>query len=164
MDSLDISLILSITLCSLVSGFIFSYAIVVMPGLADLNDKDFLRAFQATDAVIQKNQPMFMFTWVGSIVSLVCTIFVSVTSLGLSEAWLVVLLSVIYLLGVHGITIVVHLPLNNRIQQVVIGAFSDEAIKNERVKFEKKWNVFNSIRTSISVSVTLLLLILLTLR
>ena len=164
MDLLDISLILSITLCSLVSGFISTYAIVVMPGLSNLSDRDFIRAFQVTDAVIQNNQPVFMFTWVGSIVSLVITIFTSVISFGLAETWLVVLLSVIYLLGVHGVTLAVHIPLNNHVQKVVIEELNDEAIKRERVKFERKWNVFNNIRTSISVSATLLLLILLSLR
>lgn len=99
MDFLDISLIFSITLCSLVSGFIFTYAIVVMPGLSNLNDKEFIRAFQVTDAVIQNNQPIFMFTWIGSIVSLLITILISVVNFGLSEAWLIVLLSVFYLLG-----------------------------------------------------------------
>ena len=52
MDVLDISLILSIISCSLVARFIFTYAIVVMPDLSNLNDKDFLRAVQVTDAVI----------------------------------------------------------------------------------------------------------------
>ena len=164
MDLLDISLILSIALCSLVSGFISTYAIVVMPGLSNLSDRDFIRAFQVTDAVIQNNQPVFMFTWVGSIVSLVITIFTSVISFGLAETWLVVLLSVIYLLGVHGVTLAVHIPLNNHVQKVAIEELNDEAIKRERVKFERKWNVFNNIRTSISVSATLLLLILLSLR
>ena len=164
MDLLDISLILSITLYSLVSGFIFTYAIVVMPGLSNLSDRDFITAFQVTDAVIQNNQPVFMFTWVGSIVSLVTTIVTSVISFGLAETWLVVLLSVIYLLGVHSVTLAVHIPLNNHVQKVVMEDLSDEAIKDERVKFERKWNVFNNIRTSISVSATLLLLILLSLR
>ena len=117
MDLLDISLIFSITFCSLVSGFIFTYAIVVMPGLSNLNDKEFLRAFQVTDAVIQNNQPIFMFTWIGSIVSLLSTILTSVAGFGLSETWLVVLFSVVYLLGVHGVTIAIHIPLNNNIQK-----------------------------------------------
>ena len=164
MDLLDISLIFSITLCSLVSGFIFTYAIVVMPGLSNLNDKEFIRAFQFTDAVIQNNQPIFMFTWIGSIVSLLITILISVINFGLSEAWLIVLMSVFYLLGVQGITIAIHIPLNNHIQKVVIEELSDEAIAEERVKFERKWNYFNNIRTSISISVSLLLLILLSMR
>ena len=73
MDLLGISLISSVTLCSLVSGFIFTYSIVVMPGLSNLNDKDFLKAFQVTDAVIQNNQPLFMFTWIGSILAVLAT-------------------------------------------------------------------------------------------
>ena len=164
MDLLDISLIFSITLCSLVSGFIFTYAIVVMPGLSNLNDKEFIRAFQVTDAVIQNNQPIFMFTWIGSIVSLLITILISVINFGLSEAWLIVIISVFYLLGVQGITIAIHIPLNNHIQKVVIEELSDEAMTEERVKFERKWNYFNNIRTSISISISLLLLILLSLR
>ena len=164
MDLLDISLIFSITLCSLVSGFIFTYAIVVMPGLSNLNDKEFIRAFQVTDAVIQNNQPIFMFTWIGSIVSLLITILTSVVGFELSETWLVILFSVIYLLGVHGITIAILIPLNNHIQKVEIEELNDEAITDERVKFERKWNYFNNIRTSISISVSLLLLTQLSLR
>ena len=164
MDLLDISLIFSITFCSLVSGFIFTYAIVVMPGLSNLNDKEFIRAFQVTDAVIQNNQPIFMFTWIGSIVSLLGTILTSVVGFGLLETWLVVLFSVVYLLGVHGITIAIHIPLNNNIQKVLIEGLNGKAIMDERVKFERKWNYFNNIRTSVSISVSLLLLILLSLR
>ena len=164
MDLLDVSLIFSITLCSLVSGFIFTYAIIVMPGLSNLNDKEFIRAFQVTDAVIQNNQPIFMLTWIGSIVSLLSTILTSIISFGLSETWMVVLLSIFYLLGVQGITISIHIPLNNQIQKVLIEELNDEAITDERVKFERKWNFFNNIRTSISISVTLLLLIILSLR
>ena len=164
MDLLDISLIFSITLCGLVSGFIFTYAMIVMPGLSNLNDKEFIRAFQVTDAVIQNNQPIFMLTWIGSIVSLLSTILTSIISFGLSETWLVVLLSIFYLLGVQGITISIHIPLNNQIQKVLIEELNDEAITDERVKFERKWNFFNNIRTSISISVTLLLLIILSLR
>ena len=164
MDLLNISLIFTITLCSLVSGFIFTYAIVVMPGLSNLNNREFIRAFQVTDAVIQNNHPIFMFTWIGSIFSLLSTILISFVSFAFDETWLVVLLCVFYLFGVHGTTIAIHIPLNNHIQKVLIEELNDAAITDERVKFERKWNYFNNIRTSISVSVSFLLLILLSLR
>ena len=135
-----------------------------MPGLSNLNDKEFIRAFQVTDSVIQNNQPIFMLTWIGSIVSLLSTILTSIISFGLSDTWLVVFFSVVYLLGVQGITIAIHIPLNNQIQKVLIEELNDQAITDERVKFERKWNFFNNIRTSISISVTLLLLIILSLR
>ena len=164
MDVLDISLIFSILTCSLVGGFIFTYAIVVMPGLSKLNDKDFLRAFQVTDAVIQNKQPLFMFTWIGSIVAMLTTILVSLESVGLPETWLILLIGVTYLLGVQGITVVIHIPLNNHIQKVKIEELNDETLANERLKFETKWNFFNYIRTAIAISVSVLLLTILTIR
>ncbi|MBT6271640.1 MAG: DUF1772 domain-containing protein [Rhodobacteraceae bacterium] len=164
MDVLNISLIFSILSCSLVGGFIFTYAVVVMPGLSKLNDKDFLRAFQVTDAIIQNKQSLFMFTWIGSIVAMLTTILVSLVSVGLSETWLILLIGVAYLLGVQGITVAIHIPLNNHIQKVKIEELNDETLANERLKFETRWNFFNYIRTSIALSVSVLMLILLTIR
>jgi uncharacterized membrane protein len=164
MDLLDISLILSILSCSLLTGFIFTYAIVVMPGLSKLNDKEFIRAFQATDSVIQNKQPLFILTWIGSIVSLLSAILITIVSVGLSEAWLIVFIGIVYLLGVQGITISIHLPLNSHIQKLKINELNDQTLSEERLKFETKWNYFNNIRTSIAFSVSLLLLILLTIR
>ena len=159
MAFLDISLIFAILLCSLVSGFIFTYSIVVMPGLSNLNDKDFLKAFQVTDAVIQNNQPLFMFTWIGSIVAILTTIVASLITVGLSEAWLIILVGAAYLLGVQGITVAIHIPLNNHIQKVKIEELNDETLADERLKFETKWNFFNKIRTGIAISVSILMLI-----
>ena len=90
MEVLDISLIFSITLCSLVSGFILTYSIVVMPGLSNLNDKDFLKALQVTDAIIQNNQPVFMFNWIGSILAVSAAMLVSLASIRFAEAWLII--------------------------------------------------------------------------
>jgi uncharacterized membrane protein len=135
-----------------------------MPGLSNLNDKDFLRAFQVTDAVIQNKQPLFMFTWIGSIVAMLTTILISLVSVGLPETWLIFLIGVAYLLGVQGITIAIHIPLNNHIQKVKIEELNDETLANERLKFETRWNFFNYIRTSIAISVSVLMLILITIR
>ena len=41
-------LLVSTLLCTLVTGFVFTYAIVVMPGFGKLNDREFIQAFQAT--------------------------------------------------------------------------------------------------------------------
>ena len=153
--------ILSILSCSLVTGFIFTYAVVVMPGLSKLNDKEFLKAFQVTDEVIQNKQPIFMLTWVGSIVSVLSLILTSIIYVGLSETWLVVLIALIYLLGVQGITILIHLPLNNHIQKLNLEKFKDENLKKERLNFEKKWNFYNNIRSAISFFVSLGFLIIL---
>ena len=57
MNFLDLSLLLAVLSCSLATGFIFTYAVVVMPGFSKLNDRDFIKAFQVTDGVIQNFGP-----------------------------------------------------------------------------------------------------------
>jgi len=135
-----------------------------MPGLSKLENKEFIRAFQVTDEVIQKNQPLFMLTWIGSIISVIAGISVSIVSSGLSEAWIIVLVGAVYLLGVQGITISIHLPLNNHIQQLNLGEMNDQTLNDERVKFEAKWNFFNYSRTVVAFSVSLMFIVILTLR
>ena len=65
MGIFQIALFLATFLCSLVAGFLFAFALVVMPGIRSLNDREFIRAFQVIDRVIQNNQPIFMLVWVG---------------------------------------------------------------------------------------------------
>jgi uncharacterized membrane protein len=161
MDILDISLIFSITTCCLVTGFIFTYAIVVMPGFSKMNDKEFLKAFQVTDAIIQNNQPLFMLTWIGSIISILSTIVISIVILGISDAWYIVLVGIVYLLGVQVVTFSIHIPLNNHLQQFDFDKLDDQKLNKERLKFEKKWNYFNNFRTVIAFFVSLALIIIL---
>jgi uncharacterized membrane protein len=68
LDIFSITLMLSILLCSLVAGLMFGFAVVVMPGIAKLPDRDYLISFKQMDEIIQNNQPAFMLVWVGSIV------------------------------------------------------------------------------------------------
>jgi len=164
LNSLDIALVFAVLTCSLVTGFIFTYAVVVMPGFSKLEDKEFLRAFQVTDGVIQNNQPLFMLTWVGSIISVLSVIAVSIFSLGLSEAWIIIVVGLIYLLGVQGITISIHLPLNNHIQKIDINNMNNQSLNEERTKFEMRWNYFNKIRTFIAFSTSLSFLLILIVR
>ena len=164
MSFLGISLFLSVLFCALTTGFILTYAIVVMPGLSKLDDKAFIKAFQATDRIIQNNQPIFILIWLGSIISVFCTIIVSIISLGILEAWLIIFTSVVYLLGVQVITISIHLPLNRRIQNIDINSTNSQKLSDERKNFETKWNYYNNIRTGIAAFVVLIFLLILTMR
>ena len=164
MNFLEVSLICSILSCTLVTGFTLLYAVVIMPGLSKLDDKEFIKAFQVTDGVIQDNQPLFILTWLGSVISVVGAILSSIISVGLPEAWLIVFVGVVYLLGVQGITLSVHLPLNNHIKKINIAKTAHQTLSVEREKFETRWNFFNTIRTGISFLVSLTLLLVVALR
>jgi len=135
-----------------------------MPGFSKLEDKEFLRAFQVTDGVIQNNQPLFMLTWVGSIISVLSVMVISILSLGVSEAWIIFVVGLIYLLGVQGITVSIHLPLNNHIQKIDINDMNNQSLNEERTNFEMRWNYFNNIRTFIAFSASLSFLLILMVR
>ena len=164
MDILDISLFFTILLSALVTGFILTYAIVMMPGLSNLDDKEFIKAFQVTDGIIQNDQPIFIVIWIGSIVFVLSTIITSILCLGILDAWLIIFVSVVYLLLVQGITILIHLPLNKSIQNIDINSSNFQTLSKERIAFEKKWNYFNNIRTVVAFIVVLIFLSILTIR
>ena len=152
-------LLVSSLLCTLVTGFVFTYAIVVMPGFGKLNDREFIQAFQATNGIIQNNQPLFMFVWVGSIASVAATIVLSVVHRNGNEHWVIILFGTLYIIGVQGITMFVHLPLNNSLQGLDINELDLEYLKQLHSEFETRWNYFNNIRTSIACTVSIGLMI-----
>ena len=156
----DVSLVLSTLMCSLVAGLLFSYAIVVMPGLKGLDDKSFIKAFQVTDRIIQDNHPLFLLVWLGSAVSI---IIFAVSSFGKLEGidfFLMLLALATYILGVQMPTIIIHLPLNNKLQKVDVDNSSEEELKAVRIEFEPRWNKSNEIRTFMACSASLILIVL----
>ncbi|MCX7552246.1 DUF1772 domain-containing protein [Marinicella sp. S1101] len=161
MNLFQIALILSTFLCSLVAGFLFAYAIVVMPGIKHLSDRAFIRAFQVTDRIIQNNHPVFMLVWLGSAIALIVSAYYGTTRLEGLDLYLLAFAAIAYVVGVQVPTIVVNLPLNNKLQTIDIDALSESDIKTARNDFESRWNRSNLIRTVIAACVSALLIVLL---
>ena len=155
------SLILSTFLCALVTGFVFTYAVVVMPGLKQLSDKEFIRAFQVTDAIIQNNHPLFMMVWLGSIISVSGAIVMAFMVSTPTGNWSVIATGFSYLLGVQGLTIFIHLRLNKRIQSINVDEMNPIAPLDQRVLFEARWTRFNKLRALIACMVTASFIIIL---
>ena len=88
-----------------------------------------------------------MLAWVGSIVSIVATMELGFIELHGTERWTIIAIGVVYLMGVQGITILIHLALNNSLQRVEIDEMDPESLRRERNKFETLWYYFNNIRT-----------------
>ena len=154
-------LILTTFLCSLVSGLLFAFAVIVMPGIRNLNDKEFIRAFQVIDKVIQNNQPIFMLVWIGSIVFLIVTGVFGFRELNTFNFIILIIALILYLLGVQLPTIAINIPLNNKIQTLVVDNIGELELKKAREEFEPKWNKWNVFRSVISSLTSILLIILL---
>jgi uncharacterized membrane protein len=155
------SLILTTFLCSLVAGFLFAFAVVVMPGIRGLKDREFIRAFQVMDGVIQNNQPLFMLVWVGSVVVLITSAVLGFGQLDGTGRLLIIAVTLVYLLGVQLPTVAINVPLNNKLQTLDVDGMNEPAQKAARDDFEPRWNRWNVIRTVLASLVSALLTILL---
>lgn len=160
MSPFSFALMTATLLCSLVAGFVLAFACVAMPGLGTLGDRDFLRAFQVVDRVIQNNQPVFMLVWVGSIVALVASGALGFRQLEGMDRLLLVGAVLVYLLGVQLPTMAINVPLNNQLQSLELGALDETALAEARLAFEPRWNRWNTIRTFLAALVSALLIIL----
>jgi uncharacterized membrane protein len=94
-------LIVAALLCSLVAGLLFAFGVVVMPGIRNLDDDAFIRAFQVIDGVIQNSQPLFVFVWIGSVLSLVTAAGLGAWKLQGADRLLLIIATLVYVLGVR---------------------------------------------------------------
>ena len=161
MELFHLVVLVAAALCGLVAGFLFGFAVVAMPGLEKLSDREFIRAFQVMDRVIQDRQPLFMVVWVGSVVTLLVALAMGFQQPDGLTRGLLIAASALYLLGVQVQTARVHIPLNNEIQTVDVEAVGEAEQKQARERFEARWNRSNRIRTVIAVVTMLLLLVVL---
>ena len=161
MGIFQIALIVTAFLCSLVAGFLFAFAVVTMPGIRNLNDRQFIRAFQVIDGVIQNNQPIFVLVWVGSVVALVFTVLIGFGQLDGAGRLLMIFAAIAYLFGVQLPTVTINIPLNNKLQTLDVDAMDDAMRRAARQAFEPRWNRWNSFRTTLASLASALLMVLL---
>lgn len=156
----SIVLVVATLLVALTAGLLFSFAVVAMPGLKNLNDGEFIRAFQEMDGIIQNNHPLFILVWVGSVLLLVVAAVIGFVQLESLPRNLLLAATVLYIVGVQVPTIVLNIPRNNNIQAVDVDTANAAALHQARIEFEDVWNRSNQFRTVMSIIVTTILLIL----
>ena len=161
MGIFETALIIATLLCALVAGFLFAFAVVAMPGLKQLNDREFIRAFQVMDRVIQDNQPLFMLVWVGSVVVLILAAVLGFGQLDGAGRLLLLSATLLYVVGVQVPTATINIPLNNRLQALDVDAADETTRSLAREAFEPRWNRWNAIRAALSSLASALLIILL---
>ena len=126
-----------------------------------MENREFILAFQVMDRIIQNNQPIFMLVWVGSVVVLIATVALGIGQLYGAGLMLVIFAALAYLLGVQLPTVIINIPLNNKLQTLDVDAISETARKLAREDFDPRWNRWNLIRAVLSSLASALLIILL---
>ena len=149
-----ITTLIAALLCGLTAGFLLGFAVVVMPGIRRLGDRQFLDAFRVMDGIIQNNQPVFIVVWAGSVVALIASAAMGLAQLEGVEKIVLAATAILYLLGVQLPTATINIPLNNRLQALDLAKLDDESLHSEREGFEPRWNRWNVIRTVVAILTT----------
>lgn len=147
MEPFVIVLMLATLLVTLVAGFLVAFALIVMPGIAQLDDRAFVQAFQAMDAIIQRRHPGFMVLWLGSVVALLLALLLGFSELERVGRTLIVSAVSLFVFGVQLPTAVVNIPLNNGLQALDLKQMDDGKVHEARWMFEQQWNRWNIRRT-----------------
>ena len=161
MTLIEYALVAAALLCGLVAGFVFCFAVVVIPGIRTLDDREFLRSFKVMDKIIQDTSPLFVLVSLGTALVLLGTTLLAFSHLEGSALLLVVAACAIFLVGVQFPTFIINIPLNNRVQSLDLDSLSEGELHQERRTFEPRWTRWNSIRTVLATVVTALLLLVL---
>jgi uncharacterized membrane protein len=113
------------------------------------------------DRVIQRNQPLFVLVWVGSVLALIAAAALGIWALSGADRLLIILVALVYLLGVQLPTVTINVPLNNRLQRRDPDSMDEPTRRRAREDFEPRWNRWNAIRTACASLTAIVLMVLL---
>ena len=138
-------LLITTVIMGLTAGIFYCWSVSVTPGIALLPDKEYITAFQQLDKAIIN--PLFMICFMGLALLLpVCT-WVHYQKPQPLRFWLLLAASVLYIVGVVGITMTANVPMNESLSTFNTETATAAEISARRLAHEGRWNYLNNIRT-----------------
>ena len=143
MTASHLTLFVATLFIGLTAGLCFIWGNAVTPGIGQLDDLSYLRAFQKMNRSIEN--PTFFAVFFGSFLVGIAAIF---ANKGVSpEHFRLVTLAIgIYFLGVVLVTLFGNVPLNQLLDKTDLAHSSLEELQALRNRFENPWNRFHLIR------------------
>lgn len=157
----EIILVITTVVAGLMAGLFFAFSYSVVPGLGKLPDAEYIRAFQHINKAIQN--PVFLMLFMGVLLLLPLSTYLHYRQPVTPRFWLLLCATLVYFIGVFGVTVAGNIPLNNAIEVFTLNSASTDSITAQRIAFEGKWNNLNMVRT-IASTLTLALLVFACLR
>lgn len=152
----NLVLMTTATTTALIAGLFFAYSCSVNLGLGLLPDTEYLNAMQSINRAILN--PVFFLVFFSPMLLLPLSTHLSYTPGASVRFTCLLVAAVLYFGGVFGVTIFGNVPLNEALDAFNIHNASAEAIRKERLIFEKPWNRLNMVRTIASLLTILFVL------
>jgi uncharacterized membrane protein len=140
---------IAILLTGLLAGLFYGYDCSIIKGLGKLQDEIYLQSFQSINKVIQN--PYFFISFMGNLLVLPMASWLSYKNSNSATFYLFLSASLVYFVGVFGITMFYNVPLNERLANFSISTSTESEISEMRTVFENDWNKYHKIRTIASI-------------
>jgi len=138
-------LFLNTIVIGLSAGIFYCWSISVTTGLALLPDKEYITAFQALNRAILN--PLFLLCFMGPLFLLPLSAFITYRKPLPVTFWLLCAASLVYIVGVMGVTMAGNVPMNDVLDKFNAAAATPADLASTRAGFEAQWNFLNNIRT-----------------
>ena len=138
-------LLITTVIMGLTAGIFYCWSVSVTPGLALLSDKEYITTFQQLNKAIQN--PLFFTCFMGTMFLLPLSTWVHYQKPLPLSFWLLLAASIIYFVGVMGVTMGANVPMNNEMDVFNTATATIAELSAKRIAFEAKWNFLNNIRT-----------------
>jgi len=152
-----IVLVAATTTTAMLVGLFYGWSVSVVPGIARLNNTEYLSAMQAMNRAILN--PLFFITFIGSVILLPLAAWLNYTEPSSPRFWLIVAAAALYIFGTFGITMAKNVPLNEMLDKFNLAAASEEAKAMQRSLFEQPWNNLHHTRTVIGLIATVCMIL-----
>ncbi len=157
MKNKNLILLIAATIMGLTAGIFYCWSVSVMVGLAPLPNDQYLEAFQSLNRKIEN--PLFFLCFFGSAILLPISTFMHSGKPRQRRFTYLLIASIVYIVGVIGITSFANMPLNMALDKFNVGSATAAQIAEQRAVFEGPWNQLNNLR-SFACIVSLVLTIL----
>jgi len=134
----------------LIAGLFYSWTCGITQGLGNLPDTGYLGAFQAINREIQR--PWFFISFLGTVLLLPVSAWLCYRGHQQTSFLFLLNASLLYIIGVFGVTIAGNVPLNEMLDKTNLQSISVESIAEIRKSFESKWNQLNTVRTLCAIA------------
>jgi len=141
----NVLLIITGTTTALMAGLFFAWSFSVTNGIARLPDSGYIAAFQAMNRAIQNF--VFLSCFMATLILLPLVTFMHYTPQPSGRFWFLLAASVLYAVGVFGVTMALNVPMNEALDKFPLHTASADQITAQRAWFEDRWNRLNMIRT-----------------
>ena len=140
----NLLLVLAVITTALMAGLFYTWACSVTIGLGSLPDAEYIAAMQAINRAILN--PLFFAGFFGAALFLPITTYLHYSSATSPRFWFLLAATLLYLVGVLGITLIGNVPLNETLDRFSLTAATAQKISTQRFAFEQPWNKLNLLR------------------